>query len=109
MKLSTENFEEFPLNFYKPVNLCYLDFTRTKVSKIVKDIGILKNIEILCSFYVDKGREPNIQPLKKSNLHGKTHYFRASKHCRSIQSIFINFENLGFPCEIGVNMEHKEW
>lgn len=65
-----EYLEELPVNLNKLVNLSYLDFSGTKVTRMPMQMDRLQNLQVLSSFYVDKGSESNVEQLGDLNLHG---------------------------------------
>ena len=65
-----KSFKEFPSNLHKLSNLRYLDFSGTMVRRMPMDFEKLKDLQVLSSFYVERGIHSNIQQLGELNLHG---------------------------------------
>lgn len=70
-----EYLEELPVNLHKLVKLSYLDFSGTKVTRMPIQMDRLQNLQVLSSFYVDKGSESNVKQLGDLNLHGDLSIF----------------------------------
>jgi Leucine-rich repeat (LRR) protein len=85
--------KELPLNLYKLTNLRYLDFSGTRVRNMPMDVGKLKNLQVLSSFYVEKGCEANIQQLGELNLHGALSISKVQNILNPADALAANLKN----------------